>query len=148
MLILVINQPSRIIITNIHANPGIPIQNQPTGVPPLVPNQRAEKIENYAVLSIFSLICCCFPIGLLASLMSFQVYDDPCTQVIPGHSGSLKVKITKYLKVTIYQHKGEIFKARFIADKARKLAIIGILIGSLSNIYMLMQKAHLIRQVK
>ena len=82
MLILVINQPSRIIITNIHANPGIPIQNQPTGVPPLVPNQRAEKIENYAVLSIFSLICCCFPIGLLASLMSFQVYDDPCTQVI------------------------------------------------------------------
>ena len=77
-MILVINQPSRIIITNIHANPGIPIQNQPTGVPSLVPNQRPEKIENYAVLSIFSLICCCFPIGLLASLMSFQVYDDPC----------------------------------------------------------------------
>ena len=74
--ILVINQPSRIIITNIHANPGIPIQNQPTGVPSLVPNQRAEKIENYAVLSIFSLICCCFPIGLLASLMSFQVNKD------------------------------------------------------------------------
>ena len=76
-MILVINQPSRIIITNIHANPGIPIQNQPTGVPSLVPNQRPEKIENYAVLSIFSLICCCFPIGLLASLMSFQVYDNP-----------------------------------------------------------------------
>ena len=79
-IILVINQPSRIIITNIHANPGIPIQNQPTGVPSLVP--KPEKIENYAVLSIFSLICCCFPIGLLASLMSFQVYDDPCPHII------------------------------------------------------------------
>ena len=51
------------------------------------------------------------------------------------------------IQVTIHQHKGEFLKAQFIADKARKLAIIGILIGSLSNIYLLMEKADIIRKV-
>ena len=55
-----------------------------------------------------------------------------------------KVSCSIKFQVTYYQHRGETLKATFIADKARKLAVIAILIGAMNHMWSVMEKAKII----
>lgn len=61
---------------------------------------------------------CCFPLGLIATVLSCQV--------------------------GIYAQRGEVRKARYVSEKAKHVATIGILIGTLTVVYMFVQKVHFV----
>jgi hypothetical protein len=81
-------------------------------IPPV--SQQPARIESYLILSLFTLLCCCFPLGLIATVLSCQV--------------------------GLYAQRGEIKKARYVSEKAKHIATIGILIGTLTLLYMCIQK--------
>ncbi|CAG5081217.1 Oidioi.mRNA.OKI2018_I69.PAR.g9815.t2.cds [Oikopleura dioica] len=65
--------------------------------------EQPEKIENYLLLSICSMIFCCFPLGVLATLLSCQV--------------------------GILFQRGDYLHARIISQRARHVASMAIMIG-------------------
>ena len=42
--------------------------------------------------------------------------------------------------MTIYQHKGQIERARIFSEQARKMALLGIAFGSLTYVYVIVQE--------
>ena len=52
------------------------------------------------------------------------------------------------LKVGIYAQRGEVRKARYVSEKAKHVATIGILIGTLTVVYMFVQKVKFFQQVR
>lgn len=84
----------------------------------LIPPTRqgaAERIESYLFLSIFTLVCCCIPLGMIATVLSCQV--------------------------GLYAQRGEVKKARYVSEKAKHIATIGILIGTFTALYYFVQRA-------
>ena len=55
-----------------------------------------------------------------------------------------KISYSTKFQVTYYQHRGETLKATFIADKARKLAVVAILIGAMNHMWSVMEQAKII----
>lgn len=89
-------------------------------IPPIRPS--AERIESYLFLSLFTLICCCFPLGLIATVLSCQV--------------------------GMYAQRGEVKKARYVSEKAKHVATIGILIGTFTVLYMFVQRVKFFDQIR
>jgi len=98
--------------------------NTPHGQRILIPpiQQAPARIESYLILSLFTLLCCCFPLGLIATVLSCQV--------------------------GLYAQRGEIKKARYVSDKAKHIATIGILIGTLTLLYMFVQRVKFFESVR
>jgi len=65
--------------------------------------EQPEKIENYLLLSVCSMVFCCFPLGVLATLLSCQV--------------------------GILFQRGDYLHARIISQRARHVASMAIMIG-------------------
>jgi len=65
--------------------------------------EEPEKIENYLLLSVCSMVFCCFPLGVLATLLSCQV--------------------------GILFQRGDYLHARIISQRARHVASVAIMIG-------------------
>lgn len=99
------NHP-QIFITNLRT----PITVSPlAGGPIPTDTQRPERIENYLLMSICSMIFCCFPIGILATLLSCQV--------------------------GILYQRGELHHAHVISQRARHVASIAIAVGSIASFF-------------
>lgn len=96
----------------------------PNGQRLLIPPMRpaGDRIESYLFLSLFTLICCCFPLGLVATILSCQV--------------------------GLYAQRGEIKKARYVSEKAKHIATIGILIGTFTVLYMFVQRVKFFDQMR
>lgn len=75
---------------------GIPLRANST-------TEQPEKIENYLLLSVCSMVFCCFPLGVLATLLSCQV--------------------------GILFQRGDYLHARIISQRARHVASMAIMIG-------------------
>ena len=96
------------------------------------PVNRWSSIEKLKILHEFN-----------KAYKRFRVYNN-----IFGINFDKFLILNWILKVGIYAQRGEVRKARYVSEKAKHVATIGILIGTLTVVYMFVQKVKFFQQVR